>query len=81
MFFQQNLLIYLAFLLVPALAFVLYRTNYGTRVLAVGENPAAADSLGINVTRTRYSPWSWAARWPGWPGRRCSSWTGFSRKT
>jgi simple sugar transport system permease protein len=55
MFFQQNLLIYLAFLLVPALAFVLYRTNYGTRVLAVGENPAAADSLGISVTRTRYS--------------------------
>ena len=40
MFFQQNLLIYLAFLLVPALAFVLYHTNYGTKVLAVGENPA-----------------------------------------
>ncbi|HXR22317.1 MAG TPA: ABC transporter permease [Acidimicrobiales bacterium] len=55
MFFQQNLLIYLAFLLVPALALVLYHTNYGTRVLAVGENPAAADSLGISVTRTRYS--------------------------
>jgi len=55
MFFQQNLLIYLAFLLVPVLAFVLYHTNYGTRVLAVGENPAAADSLGISVARTRYS--------------------------
>ena len=54
MFFQQNLLIYLAFILVPALAFVLYHTNFGTRVLAVGENPAAADSLGINVARTRY---------------------------
>ena len=55
MFFEQNLLIYLAFLLVPAIAFVLYHTNYGTKVLAVGENPAAADSLGISVTRTRYS--------------------------
>jgi simple sugar transport system permease protein len=55
MFFQQNLLIYLAFVLVPALAFVLYHTNFGTKVLAVGENPAAADSVGINVTRTRYA--------------------------
>jgi len=55
MFFQQNLLIYIAFLCVPALAFVLYRTNYGTRVLAVGENPTAADSMGINVSRVRYS--------------------------
>ena len=54
MFFQQNLLIYLAFVLVPVLAFVLYHTNFGTKVLAVGENPAAADSVGINVARTRY---------------------------
>jgi general nucleoside transport system permease protein len=55
MFFQQNLLIYLAFCLVPAVAFVLYRTTFGTKVLAVGENPAAADSLGINVARVRYT--------------------------
>jgi len=55
MFFQQNLLIYLAFCLVPAVAFVLYHTTFGTKVLAVGENPAAADSLGISVARVRYS--------------------------
>ena len=55
MFFQQNGLIYLAFCLVPAIAFVLYHTTFGTRVLAVGENPAAADSLGISVARVRYS--------------------------
>jgi simple sugar transport system permease protein len=55
MFFQQNWLVYIAFLLVPAVAFFLYRTTYGTRVLAVGENPAAADSVGISVTRTRYA--------------------------
>jgi simple sugar transport system permease protein len=55
MFFHQSLLVYLAFLLVPAISFVLYHTNYGTKVLAVGENPAAADSLGISVTRIRYS--------------------------
>ncbi len=55
MFFHQNALIYVAFLLVPVLGFVLYRTTYGTKVLACGENPAAADSLGINVHRIRYS--------------------------
>jgi len=55
MFFKQNVLVYIAFLMVPAIAFVLYRTNYGTKVLAVGENPAAADSLGISVARIRYS--------------------------
>ncbi len=55
MFFDQSPLVYLAFLLVPAVAFVLYHTTYGTRVLAVGENPAAADSVGISVTRVRYS--------------------------
>ena len=55
MFFQQNLLIYLAFVLVPVLAFVLYHTNFGTKVLAVGENPAAADSVGVNVARIRWS--------------------------
>jgi general nucleoside transport system permease protein len=55
MFFRANLLVYLAFLLVPILGFVLNRTTYGTKVKAVGENPAAADSLGVNVNRIRYS--------------------------
>jgi simple sugar transport system permease protein len=55
MFFRANLMVYAAFLLVPVLAFVLNRTTYGTNVRAVGENPAAADSLGVSVARTRYS--------------------------
>jgi general nucleoside transport system permease protein len=55
MLFQANLMVYVAFLLVPVLAFVLNRTTYGTNVKAVGENPAAADSVGVNVARVRYS--------------------------
>jgi general nucleoside transport system permease protein len=55
MFFQANWMTYIAFLLVPAIAFVLNRTTYGTRLKAVGETPAAADSLGVSVDRIRYS--------------------------
>jgi general nucleoside transport system permease protein len=55
MLFRQSLLVYLAILLVPVLTLVLNRTTYGTKVKAVGENPAAADSLGVSVNRIRYS--------------------------
>ncbi len=55
MFFHADLLTYLAFLLVPLLAFVLNRTTYGMNIKAVGETPAAADSLGVSVARVRYS--------------------------
>ena len=52
--FQQNVLVYVAFLLVPALWFVINRTTFGLNVKAVGETPEAADSLGVSVDRTRY---------------------------
>ncbi|HTS97046.1 MAG TPA: ABC transporter permease [Streptosporangiaceae bacterium] len=55
MFFTQNWLVYLAFLLVPVFTFVLNRTTYGMKIRAVGENPAAADTVGVSVTRIRYS--------------------------
>lgn len=55
MFFHQSLLVYLAFLLVPVVSFVLNRTTYGLKIRAVGENPAAADSLGVSVARIRWS--------------------------
>lgn len=55
MFFNQSALVYLAFLLVPVVAFVLNRTTYGLKIKAVGENPAAADSLGVSVARIRWS--------------------------
>jgi len=55
MFFDNNLLVYLAFVLVPVVTFVLNRTTYGLKIKACGENPAAADSVGVSVTRIRYS--------------------------
>ena len=53
--FEQNVLVYTAFALVPVVAFVLNRTTFGLNVRAVGENPAAVDSLGVSVARTRYA--------------------------
>lgn len=53
-FFQQNVLVYTAFLLVPVVWFVVNRTPFGLNVRAVGETPEAADSLGVGVDRTRY---------------------------
>jgi len=54
LFEGQNLLVYLTILLVPLLWYILYRTRIGIIIRSVGENPATADSLGINVGRVRY---------------------------
>lgn len=54
-FFQHNLLVYGAFALVPIAWWVLYRTTWGLRIRAVGQNPQAADSLGVSVARVRYA--------------------------
>jgi simple sugar transport system permease protein len=52
--FRNDPLVYLSFLLVPLLWFLLFGTRAGLNMRAVGENPAAADSLGVNVFATRY---------------------------
>ena len=53
--FKQYGLTYLAFLVIAPLAWwMLYRTNFGLEIRAVGENPEAADSAGVNVFRVRY---------------------------
>ena len=52
--FNHNALVYLAFLLVPIMAYVLNRTNFGLMVRAVGQTPEAADAMGVNVAQVRY---------------------------
>jgi simple sugar transport system permease protein len=52
--FNHSLLVYGAFLLVPVSDFILNRTTFGLKVRAVGQNPQAADTVGVNVTWIRY---------------------------
>lgn len=53
--FQHSPVVYLAVALVPAVTFLINRTHAGTKLIAVGENPAAVDSLGINVIAVRFA--------------------------
>ena len=49
-----NWLILIVLPLIPIVYFALYKTQYGLRLSSCGENPSCADSLGINVQKTRY---------------------------
>ncbi len=53
--FEHNILVYLALLLVPISAFVLYRTKFGLAIRAVGESPDAVDTRGLSVAQLRYA--------------------------
>jgi general nucleoside transport system permease protein len=55
LFFSYTVPTYLAFALVPVTWFVLTRTTFGLKVRSVGQNPEAADSLGVSVAKTRYA--------------------------
>ncbi len=52
--FEQNILTYLMYLLIPAAYFLLYRTSAGLTIRSTGENPQAVDVAGIQVNRVRF---------------------------
>ncbi|WP_281972533.1 ABC transporter permease [Ruegeria faecimaris] len=51
----HSILVYVSFLLVPTTWWVLYRTRFGLRLRAVGENPAAVDTAGVSVVGLRFA--------------------------
>jgi general nucleoside transport system permease protein len=53
-FFQQNVIFYVAVIILLATQFLLFHTNVGLRIRAVGEHPLAADTAGVNVRLVRY---------------------------
>ena len=50
----HNLLVYIAAVAVPVVAWIVYRTRFGLRLRAVGESPGAVDTAGISVAAVRY---------------------------
>ncbi len=54
-FFKQDILVYLMYLIVPLSIFYIFRTRPGMILRALGENPAALDAAGINVFALRYA--------------------------
>jgi general nucleoside transport system permease protein len=54
MFFNTNVFVYLMFFLLIVIQVALFSTRWGLRLRSVGEHPRAADTLGINVIKTRY---------------------------
>jgi simple sugar transport system permease protein len=55
LFFTQNILTYLMYVIVPISYFVLYKTSIGLTIRSTGENPEAVDVAGINVEKIRFS--------------------------
>lgn len=55
LFTRQSVMVYLGYLLVPAAWYFINRTRPGMHLRAVGEYPAAADAMGINIYRLRYT--------------------------
>jgi simple sugar transport system permease protein len=53
--FNQSALVYAAYVIVPVMWWFLFRTRPGLNLRAVGENPATADAMGLNIARLRYT--------------------------
>lgn len=76
--FEQNLLTYLAFAAVFLIWFMLKRTRLGLRLRSVGENPHAAESVGVSVKRISYTAWAIAGILSGLGGAFMSmGWVAF----
>jgi ABC-type uncharacterized transport system permease subunit len=52
--FRQTIIVYVMYIAVAAVWFALFKTRWGLRLRSVGEHPQAADTVGINVNRTRF---------------------------
>ncbi len=53
-FFHHDAMVYLCIIIATAMWYLLYKTMWGLTIRSVGENPQAADAVGINVARVRY---------------------------
>jgi simple sugar transport system permease protein len=53
-FLDHRITTYAMFIVVPVVGFLMYKTRWGLRMRSVGEHPLAADTVGINVNRTRF---------------------------
>ncbi len=54
-FFSQNVLVYLTYIIAPAIWFLFFKTSLGLKIRSIGENPAASNAVGIGVIRLRSS--------------------------
>ena len=70
--FSHNIMVYMAYLLVPIAWYILNKTVFGLKIRSVGENPAAADSLGVSVGRVRYVTVTFAGMLSGLAGASLS---------
>ncbi len=52
--FKQSIIVYAMYIIVPLIAWGLFKTTWGLRLRAIGEHPLAADTVGIRVTRLRF---------------------------
>ncbi|ATP28823.1 sugar ABC transporter permease [Chromobacterium violaceum] len=65
----HSILVYLTvFVIIPLVTWVLYKTRFGLRLRAVGENPHAADTAGISVAKVRYTALFWGGMLCGMAG-------------
>lgn len=71
-FLGHNILVYFAFLTVPVAWWFLNKTGWGLNIRAVGQNPEAADTLGVNVGRVRYATTTFGGMMAGIAGASMS---------